>query len=107
VATDGDVYRIVSASPPLETDLQSYAELGISARGSDCRRRAISVFRSFAEACHRLRLSPRLGTAVARARFQSQHGKQKLTSERSGHIAWWCAEGVDRVSLFREVQPCP
>lgn len=106
VHAGGDVFRIVSDNPPTEDDLKSYAELGIQARGSQCRRRAISVFESFGKARHRLRMSPRLGTAVARATLSAEHGKQKLTNAQSGHIAWWCADGVDRSSMFNEVTAC-
>lgn len=107
VDAGGKVYRIVANNLPAADDLKSYEELGTPARGSECRRRAISVFDSKAAARHRLDLSPHLGIAVAKATLSPEHGKQKLTSRQSGHIAWWCAEGVDRVALFTEVEPCP
>jgi len=74
----GEVYRIVSADPPSADDLESYAELGIAARGSECRRRAISVFKTRNQAYHRLRMSKHL----------AGHGKLKLTDPASGHLAW-------------------
>jgi hypothetical protein len=102
----GDLYRIVSSNPPRIDDLESYEELGTPARGSECRRRAISVFETREMACHRLRYSPYLGSAVAKGTLDATHGKLKLTNAKSGHIAWWCPVEVKRVELFGEVEPC-
>lgn len=105
----GAVFRIVAADPPNADDLKSYRELGVPARGSECRQRAVSVFQTHDQACHRLRLSPRLGAAIARAELNATHGAVKLTSARSGHIAWWSVAALtphNRAKLFEEVSQC-
>lgn len=102
----GEVFRIVNDDPPSEQDLKSYAELGLLPDANACRRTAVSVFPSHAQACHRLQMSPRLGRGVASATLVPAHGKMKLTDDRSGHIAWWAPEGLDRVHLFGGMKPC-
>lgn len=102
----GEVFRIVNDDPPSVDDLKSYAELGLLPDASPCRRAAISVYQSRSQACHRLQMSPRLGRGVAAATLAPTHGRMKLTDERSGHIAWWAPEGLDRAQLFSGMKPC-
>jgi hypothetical protein len=108
VDVGGDVYRVVLSNPPSADDFKSYHELDIPG-GTPCRRRAISVYGTRVQACHRARMSPHLGTTVARGELEACHGKMKLTNPKSGHIEWWCAADLDcteRMTLFVEVEPC-
>ena len=97
---EGEVFRIIVGEVVVEDDLKSYKELDKPASGSPCRRCAVSVFTSAEHARHRMELSPSLGTNIASGTLRPEHGKMKLTSKDSGHIAWWPASGVNRVVLF-------
>ncbi len=102
----GPVFRIVTAKPPGPDDLKSYEELGIQV-GSECRRKAVSVYAKLEHALHRQSLSPHLGSFVAVGEFVQGAGKTKLTDERTGHVAWWSPKQFDRASLFKEFVECP
>ncbi len=101
----GAVYRIVSGGPLSEDDFLTYHELGQGLTINPCRRCGVSVFASLARARHRLALSPRLGTAIARGVLDASAGKAKLTDWRSGHVEWWAYDGVTRHSYFQEPVP--
>jgi hypothetical protein len=107
VDADGLVHRIVKSNPPDEEDLKSHAELGTALNAPECGRRGVSVYSTRKHACHRLKLSPRLGTMVAEATLCASHGKMMVTSPKSGHIEWWPYEGVARHLLFQGASPCP
>jgi hypothetical protein len=102
---EGVVYRIVRNGPLTEDDFKSYHELGQGLAINACRRCGVSVFASLARARHRLELSPRLGTAIARGVLDASAGKAKLTDWRSGHIEWWAYAAVTRHSYFEEPVP--
>jgi hypothetical protein len=103
----GAVFRIVAGDSVTSEDLKTYDELGLAPSAPACNRRALSVYRTRETACHRLKLSPRLRTAVASATLNPADGKLKLTNPRSGHISWWPFDGVDRLAPFTEASPCP
>jgi hypothetical protein len=103
---NGAFYRIVSGSPLREDDFKSHREGGTAPSAPPCGRCGISVFISRAGACHRLRLSPHLGHAVAEGRLAPENGKTLLTNQRSGHVEWWPYDGVVRHQLFSDPRPC-
>jgi hypothetical protein len=100
------VFRIVSGSTPLDADFLTHHELGTALTAPPCKRCAISVFDSFENALHRLRLSPRLGNAVAQGQLETTSGKIDTARPRSGHISWWAYGNVVRHELFGDVQQC-
>lgn len=108
-ATDaaGTVHRIVKSHPPQEDDLKSHAELGLASAAPQCSRLGVSVFTSRDRACHRLKLSPHLGTMVASAALTADHGKLGTPNAKSGHCQWWPYAGVVRHTLFSEASACP
>ncbi|GEN12644.1 hypothetical protein MFU01_76810 [Myxococcus fulvus] len=107
VDAHGVVYRIISGEAATPEDFKSYEELGLAPNAPACSRRSVSVFNSRQGACHRLKLSPRLGKGVAEGSIDATCGKMKLTSTKSGHIDWWPYEGINRLARFKETQPCP
>jgi hypothetical protein len=103
----GIVHRIVKNQPPQEDELKSHAELGLAPGAPPCARLAISVFTSREGACHRLRLSPHLGTMVASAALSAEHGRLGTPNAKSGHREWWPYAGVVRHALFSGASACP
>jgi hypothetical protein len=101
------VFRILRAQTPTPEDFRTYAELGLAPSAPDCARRSVSVFTSRERACHRLKLSPRLGTCVAEGTLDPSCGKMMVTKGKSGHIDWWPYEGVERHRYFKEALSCP
>ncbi len=65
---------------PTVEDFKTYHELGLAPQAPPCSRRAISVFNSRLNACHRLKLTPRLGTQVLTntCRLQAQLSSRGL-----------------------------
>jgi hypothetical protein len=102
----GLVYRIVSGETLRDEDFLSHHELGTARGAPPCRRCGISVFDSFRNALHRLRLSPRLGTAISEGELTAEAGKTELTSAASGHMEWWAYADVIRRGYFGEPEPC-
>jgi hypothetical protein len=103
----GAVFRIVRNSVPTPEDFKTHEELGLAPSAPPCARRSVSVFLRREGACHRLRLSPHLGTRVAEGMLDPSCGKMKLSSVKSGHIDWWPYQGVERHQYFKEAVPCP
>lgn len=101
----GSVYRIVSGETLKDADFATNAELGLAPDAPACLRCALSVFDSFDRALHRLRLSPRLGSAISEGQLQAEHGKIK-PGGNSGHISWWVYSEVTRALLFKEPKAC-
>lgn len=100
------VFRIVSGAPPSAADFRTHHELGTALTAPPCKRCAISVFDSYENALHRLRVSPRLGNAIAQGQLETTSGKTDTASPSSGHISWWAYRNVARHELFGDVQLC-
>lgn len=98
--------KIVQGRPLGASDFKTHHEAKTAPHAPPCERCGISVFNSFENAAHRQRLSPRLGTAIAKGTLQSDAGKILLTNVKSGHMEWWPYQGVDRASYFFEVLSC-
>lgn len=101
----GAVFRIVTEGVLAEPHFQSHYEAGTVLKAPACGRCGVSVFDSLERALHRLRLSPHLGTAIAKGELAVSAGMTQLTNERSGHVEWWPFDGVSRRSYFAEPAP--
>lgn len=100
----GEVYRIVKHEPPEDADLESHHENGRLPKAPPCLRCGLSVFREIRDAVHQRHLIPKLGSLIAQATLQAEHGKTKLTEgKQPTHATWWAYEGVDRAGLFSVV----
>lgn len=104
-AVDGDVYRCCKSIPPSDRDMQTNEESGRLLEADPCLRRALSVFRSEADAQHQLRLFRRWRRRfVAKAALDGGHGRSMLTSgQQPTHTSWWPAESLNpaaRAALF-------
>jgi hypothetical protein len=106
VETSVEVYRIVSGNPLTDQDFLSHHELGTALTAPPCARCGVSVFTSLSGALHRQRLSPRLGTAIAKGELNPGHGKTGSPNEKSGHLEWWPYVTVIRRSCFGDAIPC-
>ncbi len=108
-ATDakGVVHRICMSNPATTRDFLTHEEKDLAPDADPCDRASISVFQTHERACHRMRLSPWLGTVVVSGELKPEHGKMKLTNQRSGHINWWPYENVARETPFTEYRTCP
>ncbi len=100
------VYRIVASTVLSDSDFLSHHELGTALSAPPCLRCGLSVYNSFENALHRLRLSPRLGKAIAEGLLESAAGKTEITSPRSGHVAWWASLELPRSSWFGDPTLC-
>jgi len=101
----GEVFRIVKHEPPKEEDLASHHETGRLPKAPACLRCGLSVFREIREAVHQRQLIPKLGSLIAQAQLQAEHGKTKLTEgKQPTHTTWWAYEGINRASLFSVVR---
>ena len=91
-----------------DDDFKSYHELDLGRAVKQCRRCGVSVYATLGEARHRMKLSPRIGKAIARGTLTAAAGKMKLTDPASGHVEWWPYEHVNRRSYFNDPEPpCP
>lgn len=71
-----------------------------------CTRHGLSVFPSMDSCTHLVKLFPRLGPYVGKADLTQLHGKIAETgsSKNPAHMTWWPYEGVNRHSLFNDLQ---
>lgn len=100
-STAGDVFRLVSADPPVTKDLQTHHETGRLPRADPCLRCGLSVFRNLRDALHQRQLLPKLGKFVARGTLAAGHGKSALTpGTQPTHTTWWPYIEVSRHTLF-------
>lgn len=98
----GQVYRVVKSNPPTEEDLLSVRELRQQRNGCPCMQRGLSVFHKYRDACHTLKVFPKLGKFIAKGDLEESHGKQKKTGKKAdSHYTWWPYREVDRASLFK------
>lgn len=103
----GKVFRIVRHNPATADDFKTHTEKGTARSADACERAGVSVFLTHRQACHRLRLSPHLGTMIAAGTLTPTHGKMHVNKPEAGHANWWPYEGVVRHQPFTEYQPCP
>lgn len=99
VEAEGEVYRIVKAAPPAESDFFTSYELSIFPKRDLCMRCGLSVFRQINDAYLMMDKYPNLGTRIARGELSNQHGMLKQTG-RPSHHTWWIVENLNRVELF-------
>jgi len=100
----GEVFRAVKHEPPGDEDFASHHETGKLPKAPACLRCGLSVFREIRDAVHQRQLIPKLGSLIAQATLQADHGKTKLTKgKQPTHTTWWPYEGVNRASLFSVV----
>lgn len=98
---EGDVFRIVKNNPVSETDMLTHHETGKLPRADPCMRCGLSLFRDLDDALNQLRLLPKLGKKIAKAKLEAIHGKACLTKgQQPTHTTWWPYESVDRAALF-------
>lgn len=71
-----------------------------------CTRHGLSVFPSFDSCIHLVKLFPRLGPYVGKAGLTPPHGKiaETANTKNPAHMTWWPYEGVNRHSLFIDLQ---
>jgi hypothetical protein len=97
----GEVFRIVRHEPPNDADFASHDETGKLPKAPACLRCGLSVFREIRDAIHQRQLIPKLGSLIAQATLQAEHGKTKPTKgTQPTHTTWWAYEGLNRASLF-------
>jgi hypothetical protein len=104
--TSGDVYRITKTTDLSEDDFLSYYDLQKQSTACECAKRSISLFKTLDNARHRLRLTPRLGTAISKGTLDEDAGKMKVTNAKSGHIDWWVYCEVVPKDYFSEAILC-
>ncbi|MGL4421102.1 MAG: hypothetical protein ACRCZF_10590 [Gemmataceae bacterium] len=101
----GNVYRIVRGNPVTPADFLSHHELGKLPQADPCLRCGLSVFRDRGDAEYQQKLMPRLGSRIAEALLEANHGKACLTrGQQPTHTTWWPYEGIDRSALFSVVE---
>jgi hypothetical protein len=108
---NGLVFRSTVNDPPAAEDFLSVHELGIVAkypqtRTSECRRRALSVYRTLKDARQHLELHQKRYKFIAKGVLTADCGKTKLipSAEMSSHTEWWCCVGIDRTRGFETVK---
>lgn len=105
VDAGGVVFRVVAGEHLTEEAFSTYHELNKAPRAPACSRCAVSVFDTFRNACHLVKLKPSIGDHVARGILSPAAGKMSAPA-RSGHMDWWPYAGADRRSFFAEPVPC-
>jgi hypothetical protein len=85
---EGVVFRIVVGAVFDPDDFKSHAELNKARGAPPCARCGVSVYDSLVNACHRLRISPHLGSAIAEGELEAATGRLSAPN-RQGHMEWW------------------
>lgn len=100
----GEVFRLVMADPPSETDTKSYLELGKGGKGRECLRAGLSCAKT-REHLEELRALPTLkGCKIAAATLTPDHGKMMQTGAAGHHTLWLRASVLPEArAMFRVV----
>jgi hypothetical protein len=101
-----EVYRIVRAKSLVKEDFLSHHELGTALNAPPCARCGLSVYDSLANAMHRQKLSPYLGSFISKGKLISTDGKTSELKASSGHLTWWPYLDVTRPARFEEPVKC-
>lgn len=99
-----EVFRCVKNDPPTPDDLLTHLELGLAPTADPCRRASVSLYSTYTKAKHRLDMSPHLGTHIASATLQAEHGPTSNPAPNSGHFDWWPYAGMRRPTDFQVVR---
>jgi hypothetical protein len=107
IEASGAAYRITKNDPPTDDDFLSHHERGLPSplkqtRAQECRRRAVSIYRTIEDAKHHTLAFPSSGQNIAAGVLTARSGRTKLhpSDERPTHTEWWCFVGIERKAGF-------
>ncbi len=109
IASDLDVFRLVEANPPSETDFISYWHLYPRKRESyirkpgECVSRALSVYDTF-ENCQNIQRLPTMKDKVICKVTVNNEAGVIMEKGQNGHICWWLAQDFDPIENSEVVE---